>query len=129
GMAWPQIDEEGAAARRGRKVLGVEKILAQDPCKPLATGTGKKSPAPMLFFSSGRVIVASREVAAEGIRLASALLLLTATTLAMVAGGTPPGAWAQGPPLVPARSSESIPTSRSIPRATCPKAVSLPYRH
>ncbi len=47
-----EIDEEGAAARRGRKVLGVEKILAQDPCKPLATGTGKKSPAPMLFFST-----------------------------------------------------------------------------
>ncbi|MCP4657508.1 MAG: hypothetical protein GY856_19050 [bacterium] len=41
----------GRARLMGRKVLGVEKILAQNPCKPLGSGTGKKDPAPMLFFS------------------------------------------------------------------------------
>ncbi len=51
-----EIEEEGAAERKGRKVLGVEKILSQDPCQPLRSGTGapaagKKSPVPMLFFS------------------------------------------------------------------------------
>ncbi|MCP4655119.1 MAG: hypothetical protein GY856_06825, partial [bacterium] len=36
------------------------------------------------------------------------LFLLTRSTLAMVAGGTPPGAWAQDPPLDP-RSFEALP--------------------
>ncbi len=49
-LLW-EIEEEGAAERKGRKVLGVEKVLAQDPCQPLGSGTGKKSPAPPLFFS------------------------------------------------------------------------------
>ena len=56
-----QVSSVGAAERKGREVLGVEKILAQDPCQPLGSGTGtpaagapaagKKDPAPMLFFS------------------------------------------------------------------------------
>ncbi len=41
--------EEEAAAERKRPVLGVEQILAQNPCQRL--GKPKKSPAPMLFFA------------------------------------------------------------------------------
>ncbi len=44
-----EIEEEAAAERDGRPVLGKEKILAQDPCQRL--GTSKKSPAPMLIFA------------------------------------------------------------------------------
>jgi len=44
-----EIEQEAAAERDGRPVLGVEKILAQDPRQRL--GTSKKSPAPMLFFA------------------------------------------------------------------------------
>ncbi len=47
-LLW-EIEEEEAAERGGRKVLGVEKVLAQDPCQPI--GISKKSPAPVLFFS------------------------------------------------------------------------------
>jgi hypothetical protein len=47
-LLW-EIEEEGAAKRKGRKVLGVEKVLAQDPCQPV--GISKKSPASPLFFS------------------------------------------------------------------------------
>ena len=44
-----EIEEEAAAKRGDRPVLGVEKILSEDPCRrPLKT---KKSPAPMLFFA------------------------------------------------------------------------------
>jgi len=42
-----EIEEEAADKRKGRRVLGVERILAQDPCQPI--GTPKKSPAPPLF--------------------------------------------------------------------------------
>jgi hypothetical protein len=44
-----EIEEEAAVERKGRPVLGVEKVLAQDPCERL--GKSKKSPAPMLFFA------------------------------------------------------------------------------
>ena len=44
-----EIEEEAAAEREGRPVLGVEKILAQDPCQRI--GRSKKSPAPMLIFA------------------------------------------------------------------------------
>jgi hypothetical protein len=44
-----EIEEEAAAERKGRPVLGVEKVLAQDPCQ--RPGKSKKSPAPMLFFA------------------------------------------------------------------------------
>jgi len=45
-----EIEEEAAANRGGRLVLGVDMILAQDPCQPLP-GKPKKSPVPVLFFS------------------------------------------------------------------------------
>ncbi len=45
-----EIEEEAAANRGGRLVLGVERILAQDPRQPLP-GKVKKSPAPVLFYS------------------------------------------------------------------------------
>ena len=44
-----ELEEEGAAGRGDREVLGVERILAQDPCQPV--GRSKKSPAPMLFLA------------------------------------------------------------------------------
>jgi len=47
-LIW-EIEEEEAAKRGDGDVLGVEKILAQDPCKPI--GVPKKSPVPVLFFS------------------------------------------------------------------------------
>ena len=66
-LLW-EIEEEAAAERGDRQVLGVEKILAQDPCQPLP-GKSKKSPAPMLFFSdrpgSRRLV----EAAEKGYRL------------------------------------------------------------
>jgi hypothetical protein len=42
------------AKRDGCPVLGVEKVLAQDPCQRL--GKSKKSPAPMLFFAERREV-------------------------------------------------------------------------
>jgi hypothetical protein len=44
-----ELEEEAAADRGDREVLGVERILAQDPCQPV--GRSKKSPAPMLFLA------------------------------------------------------------------------------
>ncbi len=45
-----EIEQEAAAKRGDRPVLGVERILAEDPCqRPRKT---KKSPAPMLFFAT-----------------------------------------------------------------------------
>ncbi len=47
-----EIEQEAAAKRGGRSVVGVEAILRQDPCTPIVAGKkGKKSPAPMLFYS------------------------------------------------------------------------------
>ncbi len=49
-----EIEEEAAAKRGDRPVLGAEKILSEDPCRrPLKT---KKSPAPMLFFAKRREV-------------------------------------------------------------------------
>ena len=45
-----EIEQEAAAKWGDREVLGVERILSQDPCQPI--GTSKKSPAPVLFFST-----------------------------------------------------------------------------
>ena len=47
-LIW-EIEEEEAAKRGDRGVLGVKKVLAQDPCQPI--GTPKKSPVPALFYS------------------------------------------------------------------------------
>lgn len=47
-LIW-EIEEEEAAKRGDGEVLGVEKVLAQDPCQPI--GIPKKSPAPVLFYS------------------------------------------------------------------------------
>ncbi len=49
-----EIEEEAVVERKRRPVSGVAKILAQDACQRLAKG--KKSPAPMLFFSKRREI-------------------------------------------------------------------------
>ena len=49
-----EIEEEAAAKRGDRPVLGVEKILSEDPSRrPQKT---KKSPAPMLFFASRKEV-------------------------------------------------------------------------
>ncbi len=45
-----EIEEEAAAKRGDRPVLGVEKILSEDPCR--RSRKTKKSPAPMLFFAA-----------------------------------------------------------------------------
>jgi hypothetical protein len=44
-----ELEEEAAANWGGREVLGVERILAQDPCQPV--GKAKRSPTPMLFLA------------------------------------------------------------------------------
>ncbi len=45
-----EIEEEAAASRGGRPVLGADAVQAQDPCQRLPSPR-KKSPAPALFFS------------------------------------------------------------------------------
>jgi hypothetical protein len=46
-----EIEEDAADKRKGRRVLGVDRILAQDPCQPM--GKPKKSPVPALFKGKG----------------------------------------------------------------------------
>ena len=53
-----EIEEEAAAERGDRPVLGVEKILSQDACqRPRKT---KQSPAPMLFFAKSKHVREAR---------------------------------------------------------------------
>ena len=49
-----EIEEEAAVKRGDRPVLGVEKILSQDPCQ--RPQKAKKSPAPMLFFATRKEV-------------------------------------------------------------------------
>ncbi len=47
-----EVEEEAAAARGGKSVLGVERILKQDPLVHPTGKSPKKSPAPMLISAS-----------------------------------------------------------------------------